>query len=92
MLADHSVHEISGRLSTAAFRQAQPQMARLVGAAFHLGDQRTPFIGRAAVLLPVRARPFPPMVEELHILRLERLDLGLYEGVEFRELVDNVMR
>ena len=62
-------------------------MPGLVGAALHLGDQRAPFRPRTAVVLPVGARIFAPVVEELHVLAFERLDFGLDERVELRELV-----
>ena len=92
VLADRCIHQVAGRLAAAAFRKAEPQMAGRLGAALHLRDQRPPFVGRTPVGFPVGARPFPAMVEELHVLPLERLDLGFDEGIELGELVDNGLR
>ena len=85
MLADRRDRQIGGCLTAAGFGQAVAQMARAVGAALHLDDQCAPFRARTSVLLPIGARVLAPMVEELHVLALERLDLRLDEGVEFGE-------
>jgi hypothetical protein len=53
----------------------------------HFADQRTPFRTQAAVIISVGSRAFAAMIEELHILALERLDLGLDKGVQFPKLV-----
>ena len=66
-------------------------MPGLVGAALHFADQRAPFLARAPIVLPIGARVLAPMVEELHVLAFKRLDLSLDEGVEFRQLVGNVL-
>jgi len=62
-------------------------MPRLVGAALHFADQRAPFRARAPIVIPVGSRIFAAMIEELHILALERLDLGLDKGVQLDKLV-----
>ena len=85
MLADRRDRQIGGCLTAAGFGQAVAEMPGAVGATLHLDDQRAPFRAWTPVLLPIGARILAPMVEELHVFALQRLDLGLDESVEFRE-------
>ena len=87
--ADGSDHQVRGGLAAAAFRQTQAQVAGLVGAPLHLGDQIIPFLARDAVVVPIGARVLAAMVEKLHILAFERLDLRLDERIQLGELLAN---
>ena len=84
MLADDRHGEVGAVLAAQLLGQAEAQMARLVGAAPHLGQQLLPFVARLAVIVPVGAGMLAAMVEEADIvvLALERPDLALDEGVE----------
>src|SRR5262249_35042522 len=72
----------------------EAQMARLVGAPAHLGQQRLPLVPRLAVILPVSAGVLAAMVEEADVvvLALQRADLALDGFVEFAQVRRNVGR
>ena len=91
MFADRRDGEVGRRLSAAGFGNAVAQMTGAVGSTLRFDDQRAPFRARTAVVLPIGAGVLAPMIEELHVLALERLDLGLDEGVELGELGRNFL-
>ena len=62
-------------------RQAVAQPTRRVGPAPHLVEQVLPGPLRDAVVLPVRAGVLAALVEVLHVLGFQRLDLRLDERV-----------
>ena len=68
--------------------QAEAQVARLVGAALHLGEQLLPFVARLAVIVPVGAGMLAAMVEEADVvvLALQRPDLALDELVQLAQI------
>src|ERR1700676_2910620 len=68
------------------------QMPRFIGTALHFADQRAPFVARAPVIFPVGSRVLAAMIEELDIGALERLDLGLDEGVQSGQLAGDLAR
>ena len=65
--------------------QAVAQPARLVGAPAHLAEQVLPLPPRDAAVLPVGAGVLAALVEVLHVLAFQRLDLGLDERVHLGE-------
>src|SRR5579864_2505490 len=86
MLADDGHGEVRAVLAAERLRQGEAEMSGTVGAAPHLRQELFPFPPRRAVLLPIGAGVFAPVVEELHVVALERLDLALDELVERGEL------
>ena len=88
MLADDRHGEVGAVLAAQLLGQGEAQMARLVGAAAHLGQKRLPFMARLAVIVPVGAGMLAAMVEEADIvvLALERPDLALDESVELDQI------
>jgi hypothetical protein len=91
MFADGGNREIGGARAAAGFRQSVAQMAGLVGSALHFRNQRAPFRARTPVVIPVRPSMLAPVVEELHIFALERLDFGLDERVKLRKFVGDLL-
>ena len=65
--------------------QPVAQPAGLVGPPAHLGEQVLPLPRRDAVVVPVGAGVFAALVEELHVLGLQRGDLALDERVHVGE-------
>jgi hypothetical protein len=92
VFADRRDGEIGGGLATAGFGQTVTQVTGFVGAALHFADQCAPFVARTSVIVPVGPRILAAMIEELDIIALEWLDLGLDEGVQFGELVGDFPR
>ena len=66
-------------------------MTGFVGAALHFEISARHSARGPAVVLPIGARVLAPMVEELHVLAFERLDLRLDERVELGELVGDLL-
>ena len=62
-------------------RQAVAQPAGRVGDRAHPAEQVLPLAARQAAAFDVGAGELAPLVEELRVLRLQRRDLGLDEGV-----------
>src|SRR5260370_27024157 len=67
-------------------------MPSFIGATFHFADQRAPFVARTSVIFPVGSRVLAAMIEELDIVALERLDLGLDKGIQLAELAGDFPR
>ena len=88
MLADDRHREVRAFLAAELLGQAEAQMAGLVGAALHLGEEFFPLVARLAVIVPVGARMLAAMVEEADVvvLALERPDLALDEGIELAQI------
>ncbi len=88
MLADQRHGEVGAVLAAQRLGQAEAQMAGLVGAPLHLGQQLLPFVARLAVIVPVGAGMLAAMVEEADIvvLALQRPDLALDERVELSDI------
>jgi len=83
VLANDRHPQVRAVVAPQALGQGVAQEASPIRPAPHLAEQRFPLAARGAVLVPVGARVLPPVVEELHVLALQRLDLALDEGVEF---------
>src|SRR5262249_42725457 len=86
VLADHRHREVRPALPAQLLGQPVAQVARRIGAPAHLAQQLLPLAARPAAVLPIRARVFAPVIEELDVLALERRDLALDERVELGEL------
>ena len=76
------------RVSRVTPAASEAEMARLVGAPFHLGQQFFPFVARLAVIVPVGAGVLAAMVEEADVvvLALERPDLPLDERIQLAQI------
>ena len=85
MFPDDRHVEVGAVAATERRRQAVAQPARLVGAPAHLGEQILPLPRRDAVVVPVGAGVLPTLVEVLHVLGFQRLDLALDERVHLGE-------
>ena len=92
VLADDGHVEIRTLTTTVLLRERVTEMARRVGAAFRLQEQRFPLLVRQTAAVPVGPRVFAPMVEEalVVVLRLERLDLLLDEIIQLFQVGDEV--
>src|SRR5215218_184430 len=82
VIANHGHAEVGPVESAHLPRQRVAEDAGRVSAAPHLVQKLDPLAPVDAVVLEVRPGPLPPVVEELPVLRLERLDLPLDEVVE----------
>ncbi len=93
MLPDHRHPQVGAVLAAEFLGQGEAQMAGLVGAPLGLAHQRLPLRPRQAVIVEVGARPLAAVIEEplVVVLRLQRLDLGLDEGVEHAQIVGQVL-
>ena len=85
MLADHRHVEVGA--VTPAHRGGQPVAvpACRVRSSPHLGELGFPLGPGQAAVVEVRPGPFPPVVEELGVLRFEWIYLALDEVVQFGE-------
>ncbi len=86
MLADDGHRQVRAVLAAELVRQRVPQVPGTIGAAAHLREQLFPLAPRPAAGLPVRARPLAAMIEVLHVVAFERLDLTLDKLVELAKL------
>jgi hypothetical protein len=91
VLADDGHGEVAAVRAAERGRQRVAEVSGRVGAPAHLGEHRLPLAVRHPAVLPVRPGVLPAMVEELHVLALEGLDLRLDEGVELFELLEDVV-
>ena len=94
MLADHRHGQLAAALAAHLRRPGISQVPGLVGQLARFCEQLFPFLARQAVVVPIGAGVFAAVVEEplIVVLRLQRLDLGLDEGVQFGQIVDEVLR
>ena len=69
-------------------------MAGGIGDLAHFDQQRFPFLGRQALIVPVGPGILAPVVEEADIVvpSFDRLDLGLDECVEHVQIVFDLLR
>src|SRR5581483_7280480 len=88
MLADDRHGEVRAVLAAELLREPEAQVARLVGAPLHLGEQLLPLVPRLAVIVPVGAGMLAAMVEEADVVvrALERPDLALDELVQLAQV------
>lgn len=82
MVAYHGHVEVGAVPAPELGRQWVAEVAGAVGPAAHLTEQLLPLLAGDTSVLEVGARPLAPVVEELNVLRLQRLDLALDEVVE----------
>ena len=94
MLADSRHAQIGAVLAAKFLGQGVAIMAGGIGDLSHFDQQRFPFLGRQTLVFPVGPRILAPVVEEADIVvaLLDRLDLGLDEGVQHVQIVFNLLR
>lgn len=92
MFADHGHPEIAAVLAAVLFGQGEAPEAGGVGAADAFGEEGFPVRVREAVVRPVGAGVFAPVVEEAVIVVrvLKRGDGGIDEGVKRMEVLDQI--
>ncbi len=92
MLADHGHGQIGAVLAAKLLGQGKTQVTGLVGALLGFGQQFFPLVARQAAIVIVGACPFTAMVEEalVVVLRLQRNDFGLDEGIQFGQIVGDL--
>ncbi|OIQ64663.1 hypothetical protein GALL_537860 [mine drainage metagenome] len=88
VLADHRHVEVGAALAPHFRRPGITIVAGLVGDLAGLGQQLLPLVTGQAVAIPVRAGVLAAMVEkpDVVVAVLDRLDLGLDEGVELGQI------
>ena len=88
---DHRHIEVAAVSPTELRRQSVSQPTGRIGAAAHLVEQILPVPVRDAAVLKISAGEFAAPVEVLHVLALERFDLGVDEcvhlGQEWRKVL-----
>ena len=88
VLADDRHGEVGAALAAHAFGPGVAVVAGLVGDLAGFGEEFFPFVQGKPALVPIGAGPFAAVVEEADVVVavLDRLDLGLDEGVELVEI------
>src|ERR1700761_3841417 len=85
MLTDDGHVDVAAVATAELRRESVAQPARLVGALAHLAEEVFPLPARDAAVVPIGAGILPALVEVLHVLALQRLDLRLDECVHLGE-------
>ena len=78
---DHGHVDVGAVAAAELRRQPVAQPAGRIGAPAHLAEQVLPLPPRDAAVVPVGAGVLAALVEVLHVLAFQRLDLGLDERV-----------
>jgi len=93
VMPDDSHGEVGAILAAKLLRDGKAIMPGGIGNAIHFAQQLFPLMPGQAVIVPIGPRVFAAVVEEAFIViaRLNGLDLALNEGVEFPEIVGDVL-
>ena len=88
VLADHRHPQVAAVAAAIRGRQRKAQVARAIGTAPRLGQQRLPLGTRQALVVEIGARPFATMIEEALVVvaRLQRRDLAHDEIIELGQV------
>src|SRR6185312_11368030 len=92
MLPDDGHVDVGAVATAQRRRQTVAQPPCLVGALAHLTEQVLPCACGDSAVVPVGAGIFAPLVEVLHVLALERLDLALDELIDLIQYTRKVIR
>ena len=90
VVADHRHPQVAAAVAAKFLGQAETVEAGLVGQGLGLFEQVLPLGARQAAVVEIGAGPFTAVVEEalVVVLGLQRLDLGVDEGIEPGQVVD----
>ena len=94
MLADHRHCQIRTVLPAIFLGQGKAQMSGGIGTPAHFTEQFLPLMARLAVIVPIRAGIFAPVVKkpDIVILFFQRLDLARDKGVQFSQICFDIFR
>ena len=86
--------QIGAVLSAIFFRQGKAQMSGRVGTAAHFAQQFLPLMAGLAVIVPIGAGIFAPVVKkpDIVVLFLQRFDLACDKSVQFGQICFDIFR